>query len=283
MYRDPRHRDAFQATLPVGGQDGGTIARRFKGTRAEGNVKAKTGSIANVRALSGYVTTLDGEPLVFSIIANSFTQPQATIDAATDLAVERLANVDGGTGSNPPRALDPESYVTSGLGVFAVLFGSTGGLMYSGSILPVSTFRKSTICFVCSGVRLLPSWYSAICRTASSSDATPPSWKYGPVFSTFRSDGTLNTDLVGLVLGHLEPPGVRGPRVRLRPRRSSGTCVPPSSAPLWQAWHPVSRNVFRPTSSSGVSAVSSPASSASHRDGVISLRSNAPIALAMLS
>lgn len=93
MYRDAKHRDAFQATLPVGGQDGGTIARRFKGTRAEGNVRAKTGSIANVRALSGYVTTLDGEPLVFSIIANSFTQPQATIDAATDLAVERLANL----------------------------------------------------------------------------------------------------------------------------------------------------------------------------------------------
>ena len=93
MYRDPRHRDAFQATLPVGGQDGGTIARRFKGTRAEGNVKAKTGSIANVRALSGYVTTLDGEPLVFSILANNFTQPQETIDAAIDLAVERLANM----------------------------------------------------------------------------------------------------------------------------------------------------------------------------------------------
>lgn len=93
MYRDPRHREPFQATLPVGGQDGGTIAQRFKGTRAEGNVKAKTGSIANVRALSGYVTTLDGEPLAFSIIANNFTLPQQTIDAATDLAVERLANV----------------------------------------------------------------------------------------------------------------------------------------------------------------------------------------------
>jgi D-alanyl-D-alanine carboxypeptidase/D-alanyl-D-alanine-endopeptidase (penicillin-binding protein 4) len=93
MYRDERHREAFLATLPVGGQDGGTIARRFRGTRAENNVRAKTGSIANVRALSGYVTTTDGEPLVFSIIANHFTQPQATIDAATDLAVERLANV----------------------------------------------------------------------------------------------------------------------------------------------------------------------------------------------
>jgi len=93
IYRDERHREAFLATLPVGGQDGGTIARRFKGTRAEGNVRAKTGSIANVRSLSGYVTTADGEPLVFSIIANDFTMPSAAIDAATDLAVERLANV----------------------------------------------------------------------------------------------------------------------------------------------------------------------------------------------
>jgi D-alanyl-D-alanine carboxypeptidase/D-alanyl-D-alanine-endopeptidase (penicillin-binding protein 4) len=91
MYRDPRHREAFMATLPIGGQDG-TIARRFVGTRATGNVHAKTGSIANVRALSGYVTTLDGEPLVFSMLANNFTVPQATTDAATDLAVERLAN-----------------------------------------------------------------------------------------------------------------------------------------------------------------------------------------------
>jgi serine-type D-Ala-D-Ala carboxypeptidase/endopeptidase (penicillin-binding protein 4) len=91
MYRDPRHRDPFMATLPVGGQDG-TIARRFVGTRAAKNVRAKTGSIANVRALSGYVTTLDGEPFVFSILANNFTVPQATIDVATDLALERLAN-----------------------------------------------------------------------------------------------------------------------------------------------------------------------------------------------
>jgi D-alanyl-D-alanine carboxypeptidase/D-alanyl-D-alanine-endopeptidase (penicillin-binding protein 4) len=81
------------ATLPIGGQDGGTIARRFKATLAEGNVKAKTGSISNVRALSGFVTSRDGEPLVFSIIANSFTLPQESIDRATDLAVEYLANL----------------------------------------------------------------------------------------------------------------------------------------------------------------------------------------------
>jgi len=90
MYTDPRHKEAFLAALAVGGQDG-TISRRFVGTAAAGNVRAKTGSIANVRALSGYVTSADGEPLVFSIIANNFTAPQSEIDAAIDEAVVRLA------------------------------------------------------------------------------------------------------------------------------------------------------------------------------------------------
>jgi D-alanyl-D-alanine carboxypeptidase/D-alanyl-D-alanine-endopeptidase (penicillin-binding protein 4) len=58
----------------------------------EANARAKTGSIANVRALSGDVTTRDGEPLVFSIVANHFNVPTSTIDETVDRAVERLAN-----------------------------------------------------------------------------------------------------------------------------------------------------------------------------------------------
>lgn len=91
MYRDPRHREAFMATLPVAGEDG-TLRRRFAGSRAAGNVKAKTGTIANVRSLSGYATTADGEPIVFSMLANHFSVPSAVVDAAVDLALERLVN-----------------------------------------------------------------------------------------------------------------------------------------------------------------------------------------------
>jgi D-alanyl-D-alanine carboxypeptidase/D-alanyl-D-alanine-endopeptidase (penicillin-binding protein 4) len=64
----------------------------MKATRAEANAIAKTGSISNVRALSGYVRTRDGETLAFSILANSFAIPAATVNYITDLAVERLAN-----------------------------------------------------------------------------------------------------------------------------------------------------------------------------------------------
>jgi D-alanyl-D-alanine carboxypeptidase/D-alanyl-D-alanine-endopeptidase (penicillin-binding protein 4) len=91
MYNDPRHRDAFVATLPIAGKDG-TMATRLRRTRAEGNAVAKTGSIANVRSVSGFVKTRDGEMIVFSILCNDFVIPSARVTAMADLAVETLAN-----------------------------------------------------------------------------------------------------------------------------------------------------------------------------------------------
>ena len=76
--------------LPNAGVDG-TIGGRMKGTKAENNARAKTGSIANARALSGFVTTADGEPVVFSFIVNNFNVPQADADAIVDRIVVRLA------------------------------------------------------------------------------------------------------------------------------------------------------------------------------------------------
>ena len=90
MHRDTTHTTAFKATLPIAGRDA-SLQNRMKDTLAENNARAKTGSISNVRALSGYVTTRDDELLAFSIIANHFHLPQSTIDAVTDLAVEYLA------------------------------------------------------------------------------------------------------------------------------------------------------------------------------------------------
>ena len=92
MHGDPKHREAFLATLPIAGKDG-TISTRMRKTRAEANAMAKTGSIANVRSLSGYVRTRTGELLAFSIIANDFVVPSATVNYIADVAVEALANL----------------------------------------------------------------------------------------------------------------------------------------------------------------------------------------------
>jgi D-alanyl-D-alanine carboxypeptidase/D-alanyl-D-alanine-endopeptidase (penicillin-binding protein 4) len=90
MFADDRHFEPFITALPVAGVDG-TIASRMKNTKAQGNARAKTGSIANARALSGYVTSADGEPLVFSMIVNNFSAPATQANAIIDRAVVRLA------------------------------------------------------------------------------------------------------------------------------------------------------------------------------------------------
>jgi D-alanyl-D-alanine carboxypeptidase/D-alanyl-D-alanine-endopeptidase (penicillin-binding protein 4) len=83
--------NAFYAALPIAGVDG-TIEQRLRGTAAQGNAHAKTGSIANVRSLSGYVTTLDGERLVFVLLCNHFTAGRRVVERVQDHVVERLAN-----------------------------------------------------------------------------------------------------------------------------------------------------------------------------------------------
>ena len=88
--RDPRLKGPFEASLPIAGGDG-TLANRMKGTPAEGNARAKTGSMTAVRGLSGYVTSADGEPLVFSILANNFDTPAAAVTQTTDAIVVQLA------------------------------------------------------------------------------------------------------------------------------------------------------------------------------------------------
>ncbi|HZT78096.1 MAG TPA: D-alanyl-D-alanine carboxypeptidase/D-alanyl-D-alanine-endopeptidase [Vicinamibacterales bacterium] len=89
VARDAKLKDPFVASLPIAGDLG--LTNRMKGTAAEGNARAKTGSMTAVRSLSGYVTTADDEPLVFSIIANNFDAAPAAVNAATDAIVVRLA------------------------------------------------------------------------------------------------------------------------------------------------------------------------------------------------
>ena len=68
-----KHRSAevFYDALPIAGVDG-TLRSRFKGTAAEKNIHAKTGTIRYVNSISGYVTSKAGEHLVFSIMLNAY-------------------------------------------------------------------------------------------------------------------------------------------------------------------------------------------------------------------
>jgi serine-type D-Ala-D-Ala carboxypeptidase/endopeptidase (penicillin-binding protein 4) len=83
--------ELYQSTLPVASVDG-SLAERFKGSVAAGRVVAKTGSLGHVNTLSGYATTLKGDRVAFSILANNhnLTSKRAleTIDKIVEAIVE---------------------------------------------------------------------------------------------------------------------------------------------------------------------------------------------------
>ncbi|MDD7318692.1 MAG: D-alanyl-D-alanine carboxypeptidase/D-alanyl-D-alanine-endopeptidase [Prevotella sp.] len=54
-------------SLPIAGVDG-TLKSRMRGTHAEGNVRAKTGTVEGVSSLAGYLDAPNGHLICFSII-----------------------------------------------------------------------------------------------------------------------------------------------------------------------------------------------------------------------
>ncbi len=66
-YRNKNIYEHLLPSLPIAGWDG-TLKTRMKGTAAEGNVKAKTGTVTGVSALAGYCTAANGHQLCFSMI-----------------------------------------------------------------------------------------------------------------------------------------------------------------------------------------------------------------------
>jgi D-alanyl-D-alanine carboxypeptidase/D-alanyl-D-alanine-endopeptidase (penicillin-binding protein 4) len=89
LWTNRVHAEPFQSTLPVAGVSG-SLAARMRGTPAEGRVRAKTGTLSNVRTLSGYATTIEGETIVFSMMANNFRVPAADIDAVMERALNLI-------------------------------------------------------------------------------------------------------------------------------------------------------------------------------------------------
>lgn len=88
--RDRPWAPTFVEGLPIAGRSG-TLLSRFRGTPAEGRVRAKTGSVRESRALSGYLTTAGGHHVVFSVIVNGSAASSA-IPAMDDLVAAMVAS-----------------------------------------------------------------------------------------------------------------------------------------------------------------------------------------------
>jgi len=90
MY-DATLQSPFMAALPIAGVDG-SLETRMRDTPAAGNVRAKTGTMSNIRSLAGYVTTRDGERLAFVAMVNNFEGSGAAANQSLDAIAVRLAS-----------------------------------------------------------------------------------------------------------------------------------------------------------------------------------------------
>ncbi len=91
MYANPSLRDDFIAHLAVGGVDG-TLARRFKNLPAPRIVRAKTGTLEDVIALSGYVLgPTPNRAIAFSYLANGVSGKHTEARELIDKIVDELA------------------------------------------------------------------------------------------------------------------------------------------------------------------------------------------------
>ncbi|MDO8684180.1 MAG: D-alanyl-D-alanine carboxypeptidase/D-alanyl-D-alanine-endopeptidase [Armatimonadota bacterium] len=78
----------FIDSLPIAGVSG-TLRNRMN-SAAKGNVRAKTGSMTGVSSISGYLTTTEGDPLVFSILMNNHLCSNTEARAIQDKICELL-------------------------------------------------------------------------------------------------------------------------------------------------------------------------------------------------
>jgi D-alanyl-D-alanine carboxypeptidase/D-alanyl-D-alanine-endopeptidase (penicillin-binding protein 4) len=69
--RRHKHAQAFLESLPTNGDRKGTLKSRMLAPDVKGRIRAKTGHIGGVSALSGYVESAGGDTYVFSILANA--------------------------------------------------------------------------------------------------------------------------------------------------------------------------------------------------------------------
>jgi D-alanyl-D-alanine carboxypeptidase/D-alanyl-D-alanine-endopeptidase (penicillin-binding protein 4) len=90
-WRDPTLQPEFVAQLSIGGVDG-TLKHRFRNGHARRLVRAKTGTLEDAAALSGYVLNPTGKsPLAFSILFNHVAGKVSGARAAADALVQIMA------------------------------------------------------------------------------------------------------------------------------------------------------------------------------------------------
>lgn len=80
----------FEKSLPVAGKSG-TLAGIGKGTKAQGNIKAKSGTMTRVKSYAGYATSTSKKNLAFAIVVNNYNCSTSALEKKLEKIMVALA------------------------------------------------------------------------------------------------------------------------------------------------------------------------------------------------
>ncbi|MBI5476936.1 MAG: D-alanyl-D-alanine carboxypeptidase/D-alanyl-D-alanine-endopeptidase [Ignavibacteriales bacterium] len=91
-YKNKTSFSRYYESISIAGVDG-TLKNRMKGTPAQNNVRAKTGTLTGCNGISGYIHTKDNVPLAFSILLNHCPVEQSNMRKIEDDILELIGDV----------------------------------------------------------------------------------------------------------------------------------------------------------------------------------------------
>ena len=92
MKNESKYYKEFYNSLAIAGETG-TIKKMFKGSSAEGNLRAKSGTITRAKAYAGYVTSASGREIAFSMVVNNFSCRSSETRAKLEELMIALSNL----------------------------------------------------------------------------------------------------------------------------------------------------------------------------------------------
>ncbi|MED4205458.1 D-alanyl-D-alanine carboxypeptidase/D-alanyl-D-alanine-endopeptidase [Neobacillus mesonae] len=197
---DRPERDRFISFLPIAGKDG-TLKNRMKGTAAEGNVKAKTGSMSGVNSLAGYVTAKNGHAFAFSILLNGIYKSAYATNLQNQIAIALAQYPEL---PNPPASKpEPQSYPLA-KELDPVLYDPAFKGIIKGAMI-YSTKNKEVLYAHNPQSLLTPGASVKLLTTASALENLGQNYRFKTeLFTTGTiTDGVLNGDII--VKGYGDP------------------------------------------------------------------------------
>lgn len=84
--------ETFRNSLPVAGKSG-TLRNLGKGTKAEGNVTAKSGTMSRIKSYAGYAKTANGRPVVFAMIFTNYSCSTSELTDKIETLMVKMAEL----------------------------------------------------------------------------------------------------------------------------------------------------------------------------------------------